>query len=420
MSNAAKVIVGALLIVGCGRTGLGPLTDESVADGGFDEGPTIDEDRDPAEPDDPRPPVDPPLPESCGNGIIEPGELCFMPQITFWSRIDPCSLDIGDLDGDGHLDVITPNSDFDHIETDDNLTSVLYGNGLGWLSDPVAHDTVDDIPVGVRVGDIDGNGQLDAVVVNSDAGSISVMINGGQQEFLDAGRIGVGDNPVIADLGDVDGDGILDVAVAGNNQVMLSRGRGDGTFLPPTSYSSEGQLWDTLLVDINGDERLDMLATNTTTNAVVLWQGNGAGSMNAYGSLVMPGRPLGITTWDVDHNGTVDLLVAHAIGVEVLLGDGTGGFTSVATVEAGLDPRAIAVADFDNDQRPDAAILNSTSQDITMTVGRGGGQFEYGATYGVGSLPSGIRAGDFNGDGVPDLVVSNQLSNNIGLILSNP
>lgn len=415
------------LILGCGRTGIDipgvPAADGSLDDAGDDEdvdddGPGMDDGVVFVDPEEP--PPEEPRPESCGNGMHEPGELCYLPEVEFYSRIDPCALDIGDVDGDGHLDVATPNSDFEHAESTQNLTSVLYGDGQGRLSEPVAYVSGDDIPVGVRLGDLDGSGQLDLVVVNSDAGSLTVLVNFGDQQFGDAGRVTAGEMPVIADLGDVNGDGVLDVAVAATDEVRLAFGRGDGNFEPSVGFSQPGAMWATRLLDIDGDGAVDMLASNTTDATVHVWYGDGAGTLFDGGSISMPGLPLGIGDADLDADGRLDLLVAHSFGLAVLMGEPDGGFAPMTNVPAGVGPRDVAVGDYDQDGRLDAAVLNSTSQDVTILLGQGGGALEYAATYPVGSLPSGIEAGDFNEDGVPDLAVSNQLSNTIGLILSDP
>lgn len=425
LRTSSPVLVG-LLLLGCGRTGIdlpgdGPVADGALdADAGdeFDDGPGMDDGAAFVDPEEPPPPA--PRPESCGNGTIEPGELCHQPQLEFWSRIDPCALDVGDIDGDGHLDVVTPNSDFEHVESTQNLTSVLYGNGQGQLSEPVPYVTGDDIPVGVRVGDLDGSGALDVVVVNSDAGSLTVLVNFGARQFGDAGRVVTGELPVIADLGDVNGDGVLDVAVAATDAVHLALGRGDGNFEPSTSFVQPGMLWATRLLDVDGDGDIDMLASNTTEATVHVWYGNGQGQLSDGGRIDMPGMPLGIGDTDLDGDGRLDLLVAHSFGLAVLLGEPDGGFAPLTSIPAGESPRDVAVADYDQDGWLDVAILNSASQDITVVLGVGGGELEYETTFAVGSLPSGIEAGDFNEDGVPDLAVSNQLSNSIGLILSDP
>jgi FG-GAP-like repeat len=421
----APTMVGLLLLSACGRTGIDLPTDEVADDGGggADEIGMGMEDGvafvDPDDPDAPPPPNPPPA-ATCGNGTVDPGELCHQSQVEFWSRIDPCALDVGDIDGDGHLDVVTPNSDFEHLESPQNLTSVLFGDGQGRLSEPVPYVSGDDIPVGVRLGDLDGSGDLDVIVVNSDAGSLTVLLNFGAQQLGDAGRVAAGSMPVIADVGDVNGDGVLDVAVAATDEVRVALGRGDGNFEPSTRFGQPGMLWAARLLDLDGDGATDMLASNTTAATVHVWRGDGNGQLLDAGRLDMPGLPLGIADADVDADGDLDLLVAHSFGAAVLLGEGDGSFFTTAQVVAGVGPRDVAVGDYDQDGHLDLAIVNSTSQDVTLALGRGDGEFHYIATYAVGSLPSGIEAGDFNSDGVPDLAVSNQLSNSIGLILSDP
>ena len=425
MSSRSWAVPVSLLLLACGRTGI-DLPGDTVADGTLDAGDADDDAGDGPGMDDgvafvdPEPVPPEPRPESCGNGMHEPGELCFRSQIEFYSRIDPCALDVGDIDGDGHLDVATPNSDFDHAESPQNLTSVLFGDGQGGLSEPVPYVTGDDIPVGVRLGDLDGSGMLDVVVVNSDAGSLTVLLNFGDRQFGDAGRVGAGAGPVIADVGDVNGDGVLDVAVAATDEVRVALGRGDGNFEPSVAFPQPGVLWAVRLLDVDGDGATDMLASNTSAATVHVWYGDGQGALLDGGRLDMPGLPLGISDADLDGNGVLDLLVAHSFGVAVLMGEPGRSFAPMTHVSAGVDPRDTAVADYDQDGILDVAILNSTSQDVMIALGRGGGALEIAGQWAVGSLPSGIEAGDFNEDGLPDLAISNQLSNTIGLILSDP
>ena len=425
--TSAAILAGLVLLVGCGRTGLGPFPDDEVADGGLEVGEFPDDDDDSNDDgrsfvDDDEPPMDPapPLDPTCGNGVIDPGELCLLPQEIYWSRIDPCAIDVADIDGDGHLDVVTPNSDFEHAESPNNYTSVLYGDGTGRLSEPVPYESGDDIPVGVRIGDLDNDGLLDFVVANSDAGTLSIMLNAGGREIYNAERIPSGNVPIIADLADINGDGVLDLAVSAENEVRVSLGLGSGRFDIPTSYELPGQQWEVRLVDFSHDGHVDMIVSRVSEAAVLLYQGNGTGRFEQTGRIDMPSSTYGIAEGYIDGDGEFDLALAHAVGVSVMEGD-FGQFSEAAVLEAGEGPRDTALADFDMDGRMDAAVLASGSNDVTLSVAQQGQfNFEMRGVYAVGEQPSGIAAGDFNEDGVPDLAIANQLSNNIGLILSNP
>lgn len=102
----------ALLALSCGRTPFGDGA--TVGEGGLDASGGDTEDAvvpDGEDPDAPGsvfvgPPDLPSMAESCGNGRIDPGELCYLPQVEFPSRIDPCALAVADFDLDGHLSLI--------------------------------------------------------------------------------------------------------------------------------------------------------------------------------------------------------------------------------------------------------------------------------------------------------------------------
>ena len=410
------------VLAACGRTGFGPV-DDGFADGAADDGevPVRPDQPRPDEPDEPPPP--PPVDmEGCGNGRVEPGELCYLEMEIYPSRIDPCSIDVGDLDGDGHVDVAVPNSDFDHIESADNFASVLYGDGQGRLSSPNGFLAGGDIPVGLAIADFDVDGIDDMVVTNLESAAATVLMGMGARQFGPPLPVGMAEEPTIADAGDLDGDGFPDLAVTtrGNSALMVALGNGDGSFAPAQEYMRAMSPWDVDFVDLDGDGALDVVVTDRDYSDLEVWYGDGQGNLIPGDPLRTGDYPLGLTPTDLNGDGLTDLVVAPFSGATGLRNEGGGEFWQSPEIPAGVDPREVAVADFDSNGTPDLAILNSGSQDITFAVETDYIDFVYADTMNVGTLPSGIRAADFNGDGVPDLAVSNQLDNNVGLIISNP
>ncbi len=69
-------------------------------------------------------------------------------------------------------------------------------------------------PSSVAAGDLNGDGKLDLVIANFDAGTISVLLGQGNGKFATAVDYAVGKQPAFVLLGDVNGDGKLNVVVA--------------------------------------------------------------------------------------------------------------------------------------------------------------------------------------------------------------
>ena len=87
-------------------------------------------------------------------------------------------------------------------ERNSNNVSVLIGDGAGGFNaaTPVG---VGNVPLSVALGDVDGDGNLDALVANANSNNVSVLIGDGTGGFTAATPVGVGTTPSSVALGDV-------------------------------------------------------------------------------------------------------------------------------------------------------------------------------------------------------------------------
>jgi uncharacterized repeat protein (TIGR01451 family) len=120
------------------------------------------------------------------------------------------SVALGDLDGDGDLDVFAASTNFEPHE-------VWLNDGTGHFSDSGQRLGNSYYSTFVALGDVDGDGDLDAFIGNG-AGSYEqpnqVWLNDGTGNFTDSGqRLGSSTTYDVA-LGDLDGDGDLDAFIA--------------------------------------------------------------------------------------------------------------------------------------------------------------------------------------------------------------
>ena len=225
--------------------------------------------------------------------------------------IFPSSLGAGDLDGDGHVDLAVVN------RSDNNIT-VLSNNGSADFSEAVASPVaVENLPFAVTVGDLDGDGNLDLAVTNTSFNSITVLLNNGSAGFSEAAGspVAVGVGPTSLTANDLDGDGDLDLAAANfsddNVTVLLndgSAGFSEAAGSPVAVGSEPGSLRSG---DLDGDGDLDLTMTNRSDdNVTVLLNDGSAGFSEAAGSPVAVGNlPQAVTTGDLDGDSDLDLAV---------------------------------------------------------------------------------------------------------------
>src|SRR5262249_6558259 len=96
-----------------------------------------------------------------------------------------------------------------------------------------------------------------------------------------------GGGPGLA-VGDLDQDGALDLATNGGSAVAVAYGNGDGTFGTDRRHDVGMQTLDPVLADLDGDGRLDLVASRPYPGVVVVARGRGDGSFDPSVTYPMP------------------------------------------------------------------------------------------------------------------------------------
>ncbi len=108
-------------------------------------------------------------PDYTGVGVaLGNGDGTFQPSVHYSSSTPFDFTTLADVDGDGKLDVIAVNSYY-------HTVNVLLGNGDGTLKTPIAFDTSPN-PVGIVAADFNGDGRTDIAIAASQAYGVSVRL----------------------------------------------------------------------------------------------------------------------------------------------------------------------------------------------------------------------------------------------------
>ena len=275
----------------------------------------------------------------------------------------------------------------------------------------------------VTVGDLDNDGDLDALVSSgSRNGGSSVLLNDGTGNFIDSGQqLGLGVSRA-ATLGDVDGDGDLDALITqfdpygpgGNTGHQVWINDGSAGFSAGSSMQGDSYARAIELADLDGDGTLDAMIGYSYSPSRV-WRNDGSGvfrdSGQSFGDSV-----LDIGLGDLDGDGDLDALLVDYLGGgdRVWLNDGNGVFNQADSVRLSSTGFVVAVGDFDGDLDLDAFIGthggSNQSAGNVLWVNDGQGGFVQGVLPDLGELVRAVEAGDLDGDGDLDLIVSDGYS----------
>ena len=393
------------------------------------------------------------------------GDGTFQTPLTYpLPEFDDAVVAVADFNRDGKPDLVF-GSEGGETAQDPNFLTLMLNNGAGFDPPPAqfvvtspADQAQAENPISVALGDLNGDGKLDLVVTLwggtfgpiidgkipnpphvdpstqqvTTQGSIAVLLGNGDGSFAAPHYYLVGARPIAAKIVDLTGDGKKDIALANavTNTISMLKGNGDGTFQTAIDLPS-GTSPNTLVVaDVNGDNKPDLISTNNGDSTVAIYINNSTpGNISFAAGVTYPVGlyPSSIVTGDFNRDGKIDVIVlnngdvfnvASPTTINVLLGNGDGTFSvqSPRTVWINNGGDALAVGDFSGTGRLDLAVVNFSSNQLRILRGNGDGTFTLGENYGIGEGAEDIKVADFNGDGVVDLVTCNLNDNTITVL----
>jgi hypothetical protein len=288
----------------------------------------------------------------------------------------------------------------------------------------------------VALGDLDGDGDQDAMVINSTPASQVWINQGGEQSgtpgvFLDSGQSLNTIQGQAVSLGDVDGDADLDAFVVlsfftDSHQVWINQGGAQGgtpgVFQRNSHAFNDPVSTNVVLADVDGDTDLDAYITRLTA-ADLLFLNDGSGNFTDSGLTLESGNSWGVAVDDVDGDGDLDAFVAVDGPNKLWLNQGgvqggtEGVFLDSGQMLGSLTSLNVVLSDLDNDADVDAFVANATENIIW--VNQGGAQggtpgvfFDSGQALGFSSSLD-VKTADFDNDNDLDAFIAEGAGNTV-------
>ena len=347
----------------------------------------------------------------------------------------PSNILLADMNNDRKPDLIIASARARSI-------TILEGKGNGQFGVALSTTTIAEVPNEMALGDVNADGKLDVAVASHDSYGVVLLTGDGKGGLTKSPT-----SPIVMRLGehahthglaviDINRDNKPDLITcnATDNDISLAFGDGRGNFTrAPQSYPVGPSPYPFGVGDVNNDGWPDIVATATATGplrrqqlpfsrALTLLLADGKGGFSPRQLPIRTGEPWFAAVADLNRDGKADIVATHheQSGLTVLLGDGRGGFT-----EANGSPFDFGAPSvyhfFIADVNHDATmdVVATSGNSICVLLSDGRGGFRQSASVPVGPGAWRLAAGDLNGDGAIDVVTSNSESNSVNVLLGH-
>jgi gliding motility-associated-like protein len=282
---------------------------------------------------------------------------------------------LGDIDGDGKLDVAITNygnttvSIFLNTSTSGNISfaakaDFIVGNG----------------PYGVAISDLDADGKPDLAVTNYDDNTVSILKSTGSLgniSFDPKVDYVTGNGPTGIKISDIDGDGKPELVIADwlfdDVSILRNTSAGSISFDPKVDYGLGDGTKSVAIGDLNGDQKPEIIVASFDAGVIAVLQNNSTpggfvpGSFSDYVNLAIPGKSSSVVISDFNGDEHLDLLTTNRQDskISIVRNKGLTGaidansFDGQIEFNAGNIPMFAAIADIDGDGKLDIAQIGN-------------------------------------------------------------
>jgi hypothetical protein len=213
---------------------------------------------------------------------------------------------LSDIDSDGHVDLLVDDRTAEAIR-------LFRGVGHGGFGKSTRIAVGGDPYRGMSLIDINGDGEIDLVTPNPD--HASVLVGDGLGGFAQDAALRPGFAPFSVTAADFNGDGLTDVAAGsgeGVGTLAVWFRSAAGAFRAGGHYELAVGPTKLAAADLTGDGRAEVIVTSYAGGEVAVLEGGDGPTLHR---IELAGKPYGVATGDFDGDGRIDFAIAND-GVE--------------------------------------------------------------------------------------------------------
>lgn len=221
----------------------------------------------------------------------------------------PIRVAVGDLTGDGIADQIFGSS------TGLSIRRGISGGAFA-AREPLATPGCTVGAAALELGDMNGDGSLDIFAASSLASC--ALLNDGAGHLTSSETNTTYDISATRPLIDFNGDHKLDlVRVSVFGDLLFNLGNGDGTFSSAVAHPDFRRVYAFQVLDINGDGRVDIISA--TDNALMVATGRADGTFDQVVGIEVGDTSSQLAIFDANHDGRTDVVALGLNSIVVVL-----------------------------------------------------------------------------------------------------